>query len=138
VTISFGFLSTHPPTHCGLATFNAALAEHLAAAGGPCGVVRLTGHSENTAPGPGVVHTWAAAQRASWVDAATVLNGYDVAIVQHEYGIYSGPDGSDVLPLLRRLTVPSIVILHTVLSKPTSGQKRLLEQIVAAASAVVT
>jgi glycosyltransferase involved in cell wall biosynthesis len=43
-----------------------------------------------------------------------------------------------VLPLLRRLTTPSIVVLHTVLSNPTAEQKSLLEQIVAAADAVVT
>ena len=61
-----------------------------------------------------------------------------MAIVQHEYGIYPGADGEDVLPLLRRLTVPSIVVLHTVLRQPTARQKSLLEQIVAAAGAVVT
>src|SRR4029450_5539363 len=43
-----------------------------------------------------------------------------------------------VAPLLRRLTVPSIVVLHTVLSNPTPSQKSLLEQIVATGSAVVT
>jgi glycosyltransferase involved in cell wall biosynthesis len=34
--------------------------------------------------------------------------------------------------------VPSIVVLHTVLTGPTAGQKAVLEQIVAAAAAVVT
>ncbi len=43
-----------------------------------------------------------------------------------------------MLPLLRRLTVPSIVVLHTVLSQPSPRQKYVLEQIVAAAGAVVT
>jgi glycosyltransferase involved in cell wall biosynthesis len=75
---------------------------------------------------------------AGWRGAASALNDFDVAIVQHEYGIYSGCDGRDVLPLLRALTVPSIVVLHTVLTGPTAGQKAVLEQVVAAAGAVVT
>jgi glycosyltransferase involved in cell wall biosynthesis len=42
-----------------------------------------------------------------------------------------------VLLLLRRLTIPSIVVLHTVLMNPTSRQRALLEQIVDAAGAAV-
>jgi polysaccharide biosynthesis protein PslF len=141
---SYGFLSTHPPTQCGLATFNAALAAHLTAGGTTGGVVRVTTSGENGTAvppgplGPGVVHTWAAWNATGWWDAATALNHFEVAIVQHEYGIYPGPDGADVLPLLRELTVPCIVVLHTVLAQPTANQKALLEQVVAAASAVVT
>lgn len=135
---SYGFLSTHPPTRCGLATFNSALAAHLTADGAPSGVVRITAGTDDNRAGSEVVHTWSARSVAGWREAAEALNRFDVAIVQHEYGIYPGPDGQDVLPLLRRLTVPSIVVLHTVLARPTAGQKALLEQIVAAADAVVT
>ncbi len=135
---TYGFLSTHPPTQCGLATFNSALATHLTAGGAPGGVVRVIAGADDNRPEPGVVHTWWTTGSAGWRGAASALNGFDVAIVQHEYGIYPGPDGQDVLPLLRWLTVPSIVVLHTVLSSPTARQKSLLEQIVAAADAVVT
>jgi glycosyltransferase involved in cell wall biosynthesis len=135
---SYGFLSTHPPTQCGLATFNAALTSHLTEGGASHGVVRVTTGTDDHRPGPGVVHTWAARGIAGWRDAAVALNDFDVAIVQHEYGIYPGPDGRDVLLLLRCLGGPSIVVLHTVLTRPTARQKALLEQIVAAAGAVVT
>lgn len=142
---NYGFLSTHPPTRCGLATFNSALAGHLTAGGPPGGVVRVTSDTDDHRSGPGdhrpgteVVHTWSGSTTAGWRDAAAALNEFDVAIVQHEYGIYPGADGSDVLLLLRALTVPSIVVLHTVLTSPTIAQKVLLEQIVEVASAVVT
>jgi glycosyltransferase involved in cell wall biosynthesis len=135
----YGFLSTHPPTQCGLATFNSALAGHLTAGGTHGGVVRVTtGADDNGRPDPGVVHTWSARDTGGWRRAGSILNGFDVAIIQHEYGIYPGVDGWDVLPLLRWLTVPSIVVLHTVLTGPTTRQKALLEQIAATASAVVT
>ncbi|GIF01295.1 glycosyltransferase [Paractinoplanes rishiriensis] len=138
MTIRYGFLSTSPPTRCGLATFNAALAAHLNPDGVLGGIVRVATDGDDPRPVPGVVHTWAAAAPAGWRDSAAVLNTFDVAVVQHEYGIYPGRDGGDVLSVLRRLTVPSVVVLHTVLSRPTPRQKSLLEQIVAAAGAVVT
>lgn len=135
---SYGFLSTHPPTRCGLATFNSALAAHLTADGTRGGIVRVTDCGDDLRAGPGVVHTWWTRTQAGWRDAAAALNAFDVALVQHEYGIYPGADGEDILPLLRRLTVPSIVVLHTVLRRPSARQKSLLEQIVTAAGAVVT
>jgi len=134
---SYGFLSTHPPTQCGLATFNAALATNLAF-GGRRGVVRVTTSTDDLRPSPGVVHTWSTGGMSGWQGAASALNDFDVAIVQHEYGIYPGPDGRDVLLLLRSLAIPSIVVLHTVLIHPSPQQRAVLEQVVAAASAVVT
>lgn len=75
--------------------------------------------------------------RASAERAVAALNAGDVAIVQHEYGIYGGVDGDEVLPVMRALRVPVIVVLHTVLAHPTPGQKRVLEAVVAAADAAV-
>lgn len=143
---SYGFLSTHPPTQCGLATFNAALATHLNAASGRSGVVRLVAGDDPASPttgtpdrsAPRVVHTWRTDSPGGWTAAANALNRFDVAVVQHEYGIYPGDDGDEVLPLLRRLKVPSIVVLHTVLTTPTPRQQSVLEQIVARAGAVIT
>jgi glycosyltransferase involved in cell wall biosynthesis len=122
-----------------LATFNAALSAHLRTPddrGG--GVVRIMTGVDDAPAGTDVVHTWPAGAGSGWRAAAAAMNQFEVAVVQHEYGIYPGTDGQDLLPLLRRLTVPSIVVLHTVLANPTAGQRSLLEQIVAAASAVVT
>jgi polysaccharide biosynthesis protein PslF len=141
--ISYGFLSTYPPTQCGLATFNAALATQLNAGGG-AGVVRLLA-SDNVSGGieldkgaPRVVHTWHTDNPGGWQAAANALNRFDVAIVQHEYGIYPGDAGAEVLPLLRALKIPAIVVLHTVLSHPDPLQRNVLEKIAATADAVVT
>jgi glycosyltransferase involved in cell wall biosynthesis len=135
---TYGLLSTHPPTRCGLANFNAALAAQLTVGGRSGGIVRVTTAGDDQRPGPGVVHAWPAGGIAGWLAAADALNAFDVAVVQHEFGIYPGPDGGDVLPLLRRLKVPSIVVLHTVLSAPSPGQRALLEAIAATAGAIVT
>ena len=143
--VTFGFLSTHPPTQCGLATFNAALAAQLTAGVPGSGVVRLAEADDSGAPAPvvsaatpPVVHTWRTDQPNGWRKAVAALDRFDVAVVQHEYGIYPGLDGQDVLPVLRNVSVPTIVVLHTVLTTPSPRQQAVLEQIVAAADAVVT
>ena len=68
---------------------------------------------------------------ASLQRAVQVLGRYQVAILQHEYGIFGGPDGEEVLGLMAGLQIPTIVTLHTVLSNPTPRQKEILEGIVA-------
>lgn len=70
-------------------------------------------------------------------DAIDVLNRADVAIVQHEYGLYEGADGDSVLAVLNHVVVPSIVVAHTVLAEPTSNQRAVLERVCDAAGAVV-
>ena len=80
-----------------------------------------------------------AAGRTRWHPyAARALNRYDVAIVQHEYGIFGGRDGDDVLDVMARLRVPVIVVLHTVLTEPTPHQHAVLAGVVKAASVAVT
>jgi glycosyltransferase involved in cell wall biosynthesis len=139
---TYGFLSTYPPTQCGLATFNAALATQLNGTG--AGVVRLlagdnvSGGIELDRAAPRVVHTWHTGSGGGWAAAANALNRFDVAIIQHEYGIYPGDAGDEVLPLLRALKVPAIVVLHTVLSHPDPLQRLVLERVAASADALVT
>ena len=70
-------------------------------------------------------------------DAAAILNRSRVAIIQHEYGIYGGRDGAEVIGLLDLLTVPTIVVLHTVLATPSAHQRLVLEAVCAHASFVV-
>jgi len=134
---AYALLGTYPPTQCGLATFNAALFNHLRGPGDRAGVVRVLDEPA-PCPAPEVVHDLVNGSAASAAAAVDVLNGFDVAIVQHEYGIYGGPDGRDVIPLLDALRIPSIVVLHTVLARPTKRQRMILDDVIDAASAVVT
>jgi glycosyltransferase involved in cell wall biosynthesis len=73
----------------------------------------------------------------SRIDAARTLDACDVVIVQHEYGIYGGPDGDEILDVLAQIGAPCIVVLHTVRESPTAHQRWLLERVAGLASAVV-
>ena len=44
------------------------------------------------------------------IKTAELLNQSDVAVIQHEYGIYGGPDGDEVVQIMAGLRVPAIVI----------------------------
>jgi polysaccharide biosynthesis protein PslF len=131
---SIGMLSTFPPRLCGLATFAHALSDALERAGH--GVVRVAIDDPRT-PATGVDARLLNGQRDSVLHAAEVLSMCDVAIVQHEFGIFGGADGDEVLELLGALRVPSIVVLHSVPAQPTDHQRQVLEQVCAAASRVV-
>ena len=135
---TYGFMSTYPPTQCGLATFTAALRHHLVAAapGSRSRVVRVVANAGRSTSDPSAaVHEMVPGATEA---AADVLNDCDVAVVQHEYGIYAGHDGAEVLGVLAQVRVPVIVVLHTVLTTPTLGQRRVLEAVVEHADAVVT
>jgi glycosyltransferase involved in cell wall biosynthesis len=136
---SYGFLSTYTPTECGLATFTAALVNELrrATPAGRVGVVRVVDRLERSVSRD-VVHHLVTTSPGGEAEAAAILDGFDTVIVQHEYGIYGGPDGDQVLGVLERLSVPLIVVLHTVLVDPTPHQREVLERVLAVADAVVT
>lgn len=131
-----GFLSTYPPTQCGIATFCEALASQLVADGAEVGVVRLvdTPHEAQ----PPVVMQWVTARAIDAAQAAATLDTYDVAVIQHEYGIFGGADGMDVIEVAARLHVPVVTVLHTVLTTPTPNQHRVLAWLLDYSDAVVT
>ena len=71
--------------------------------------------------------------------AAAVLNAgrFDVACLQHEFGIFGGEAGGHILELLSRLTMPVVTTLHTVLAKPSAAQRAVMDRIVEASSKIV-
>lgn len=135
-----GLLSTYPPLLCGLATFAAALGLALEAGGDVVEVVRINEGGERFAPPsqlPPVVAELLPGRPASLRQAVAALSRCDIAIVQHEYGIYGGPDGEEVLDLLRAVHVPTVVVLHTVPQEPSANQRRILIAVAAMADRVV-
>jgi glycosyltransferase involved in cell wall biosynthesis len=69
---------------------------------------------------------------ASYRQAADFLNfsNADVVCLQHEYGIFGGRAGGHILELLRRLQMPFLTTLHTVLREPDPDQYAVMMEIV--------
>ena len=136
---SYGFLSTYPPTQCGLATYSRSLMRSLATpeSGDLVGVVRVV-DAPVRSTAPEVVGHLYSRSRGGGEKAAEVLNTFDVALVQHEFGVYGGENGDQVLSVLEELRVPAVIVLHTVLGSPSPQQAHVLRQIIARSDAVVT
>lgn len=71
--------------------------------------------------------------------AADFLNSQpvDVVLIQHEFGIFGGLEGSHILHLIRALQKPVITNFHTVLKTPTSHQKSIIREIARYSSRVL-
>lgn len=140
--IRFAFVSSYPPTHCGIATFTHSLVKAIANIDAhTTSVVRLLDSPINESPQSPtaeVVSTISPGILDSMKSALRELNSRDIAIIQHEFGIFGGPDGDEVLAILQNLRVPSVVVLHTVLANPTWHQREITTEICRLASAVVT
>lgn len=57
------------------------------------------------------------------------MNQIDVVCLQHEFGIFGGPNGRHIIELMDSLRMPVVTTLHTVLKNPDSGQKKTLQEI---------
>src|SRR5581483_10678995 len=121
------------PRQCGIATFTTDLCEAIST---ECGSARLFAVPVNDTK---LGYAYPARVRlaiaqddlSSYEQAAEFLNftNFDLVCLQHEYGIFGGPAGRNILTLLRRLKMPVITTLHTVLREPTPDQRQVMEQI---------
>jgi len=123
------------PRQCGIATFTTDLCDAIST---ECGAAKLfavpVNDTESGYAYPARVRlTLAQDDLSSYEQAADFLNftNFDLVCLQHEYGIFGGPAGSHILPLLRRLKMPVITTLHTVLREPNPDQRRVMEEIAA-------
>jgi len=111
------------------------LSNGLAANGAEVSVVRVADGEPST--DPRVVGELVNGSAASIAASADLLSECDVAVIQHEDGIYGGTDGDEVIEIMRGLRVPSIVVAHTVPLNPTPHQRSVLETISRLADQVV-
>src|ERR1700693_5133003 len=122
-------VSTYPPRACGIGTFAADLRSPLIGATGIRRADIVAVVSEPSRPQRrGLLSTIGQSVRGDYVRAARTLGRLDVDVVllQHEYGIFGGADGTYALSFARELAQPLVLTLHTVLSKPTEHQLQVL------------
>ena len=121
------------PRQCGIATFTTDLCDAISTEYGAARLFAVpVNDTESGYAYPARVRL--ALQQddlSSYERAADFLNftNFDLVCLQHEYGIFGGPAGSHILGLLRRLRMPVITTLHTVLREPNPDQRLVMEEI---------
>jgi glycosyltransferase involved in cell wall biosynthesis len=133
---SIGFVSTYPPTVCGLANFTTSLLGAIAENRGSrqgLGVVSLS-ESNSAVPVGDVVYRHARDDEVSRRIAIRHLNAFDAVSIQHEFGIFGGPDGEEAVAILTALEAPAIVTFHTVLNHPSDRQLAIIERLASEAA----
>ena len=135
------FLGDYVPRRCGIATFTSDLLAAVAAESPECQCFAVP---VNDVKGgydypPQVRFEIEEQDLSSYRRAVDFLNisNVDIVCLQHEFGIFGGPNGSHVLALLRQLKTPVVTTLHTLLREPSVEQRRVMRELVARSTRLV-
>ncbi|MFT3728996.1 MAG: glycosyltransferase family 4 protein [Terricaulis sp.] len=76
---------------------------------------------------------------ADYCSIADALNrdGVELVSIQHEFGIFGGVAGANLLALGAGLNAPVVVTLHTVLENPNDDQRRVMDALIGNATRLV-
>ncbi len=129
------FVGNYLPRKCGIATFTTDLCDAIHAEYPTTDLLALPMNDtdEGYRYPERVRFELSESNLASYTQAADFLNfsNIDLVCLQHEYGIFGGPSGANILELLRRLRMPVVTTLHTVLRDPDVDQRAVMTEVAA-------
>lgn len=133
-------IGTFTPRKCGIATFCNDVVEQLARFY-PYITVDVYALDDPLQPLDyhGVAGTIIQDEPSAYLAAARQINesGVDAVWLQHEYGIFGGPDGEMVCDFVEALAGPLILTPHTTLSMPSERQEAILNYLAERASRIM-
>jgi glycosyltransferase involved in cell wall biosynthesis len=137
-------MGTYPPRECGIATFNQDLldsSQQFLGADVSCKVAAMNLFPLDTYIYPPEVE-WEIDQDSKKEHRALARKFNEEplitgVIIQHEYGIYGGIEGENLLSFIEPLKKPIVVTLHTVLPNPSEKMKEVTEKIIRRANIIV-
>lgn len=129
------FITSYPPRACGIATFSQDMVHAIKKIFGTTFSPRICALEEpdraHTYP-PEVKYILDTRNVEECSEIAQTINN-DSAInavcIQHEFGLFGGDYGENILYLLMNLNKPVVVTLHTVLPDPDAKRKSLVATI---------
>ncbi len=128
-------IGNYLPRKCGIATFTTDLCDAIHAEYGATELLALPVNDtdEGYSYPARIRFELSQDDLSSYRQAADFLNfsNIDLVCLQHEYGIFGGPAGAHILGLLRRLKMPVVTTLHTVLREPNADQRSVMAEIAA-------
>jgi glycosyltransferase involved in cell wall biosynthesis/CBS domain-containing protein len=133
VRLNIAYISTYPPRECGIATYTNDLVHAINRlyVTGPPVIIAINEQGGYYNYPSSVRFQIEREENESYKEAADFVNNSDIDIVnlQHEYGLFGGNWGENILEFLKRVKKPVVSTLHTVLQEPAYDAKRVLEGI---------
>jgi glycosyltransferase involved in cell wall biosynthesis len=131
--IKVGFFSTYPPRECGIATYTKDLLDGISGLYmlKPSDVLAINDKGGHYNYMSDVVYQVDRENLESYIDVAKYVNESDIDVVnlQHEFGLFGGTWGENILQFLEDVKKPVITTLHTILLEPGKDAERVLEGI---------
>lgn len=138
--LRIALVSSHLPRKCGIANFSASLSQALANVVGRNSIsfIALNNNEHYDYP-PQVIYQIEQDNVEDYRKAAEIINSsaVDIVSLQHEFGLFGGHDGVQIVEFLSLLQKPVATTLHTVLERPTATQKKALIEVAAFSQALV-
>jgi glycosyltransferase involved in cell wall biosynthesis len=123
-------LGTYSPRKCGIASFTYDLFHHICKDRNNCSVIAMNDDAAYNYPTE-VKFQINQHSLDDYIRVSEEINQSDIEVVciQHEFGIYGGENGKYLLEFMKRLNVPMVTTLHTVLDNPSDSQKEIIQEI---------
>lgn len=128
---SVGVIGNFLPRKCGIATFTSDLVQSLKKHHKKCVTLAMNDRPGGYDYPPDVQFEIFKDRLSDYKTAADYLNtqNVDMALLQHEFGIFGGDSGEYILSLLEKLEMPVAITLHTVLTEPTRKQMQVMQRL---------
>jgi glycosyltransferase involved in cell wall biosynthesis len=136
------FISSYPPRECGLATYTQDLVRSISEKFNTSlaiSICALENDKVHRYPAE-VKYTLQTSQLPAYEALAVQLNQDEnllLVMLQHEFGLYGGMYGQDLLALLRALKKPVVTTFHTILPAPDAARKKIVQAIAARSVSVI-